>query len=251
MVTRVERRTIAVDGEGMAGAMLSPRARIPGVLFVHGWGGSQRRDLGRARGIAGLGCICLTFDLRGHGDAAAQQATVTRGDNLEDVLAAYDCLLANPEVDPQAVGVVGTSYGGYLGALLSSLRPVHWLALRVPALYRDSHWQTPKGQLDRADLAHYRSRLVPAQENRALRACLAFTGDVLLVESEHDRHVPHATIMSYRAAFRHAHSMTHRIIDGADHALRDEDAQRAYSSILLSWITEMVVGKRLSITDAL
>src|SRR5690625_7564121 len=115
MVTRVERRTIAVDGEGMAGAMLSPRARIPGVLFVHGWGGSQRRDLGRARGIAGLGCICLTVDLRGHGDAVAQQATVTRGDDLEDVLAADDCLLANPELDSQAVAEVDNGSGCHLG----------------------------------------------------------------------------------------------------------------------------------------
>src|SRR5690625_7518350 len=68
MVTRVERRTIAVDGEGMAGAMLSPRARIPGVLFVHGGGGGQRRDLSRARGIAGGGGMWLTFAPRGRRD---------------------------------------------------------------------------------------------------------------------------------------------------------------------------------------
>ncbi|NVZ67481.1 alpha/beta hydrolase, partial [Pseudomonas gingeri] len=60
-------------------------------------------------------------------------------------------------------------------------------------------------------------------------------------------HVPHATIMSYRAAFQQTHSLTHRIIDDADHGLSDEVAQEAYTSILVDWITEMVVGERLSI----
>src|SRR5699024_665045 len=54
MVTRVERRTLTVAGEPLAAALLRPRTRIPGVLFIHGWGGSQQRDLERARGIAGL-----------------------------------------------------------------------------------------------------------------------------------------------------------------------------------------------------
>src|SRR5690606_10852179 len=81
-------------------------------------------------------------------------------------------------------------------------------------------------------------------ENRALAACEAFTGDVLIVESEHDAFIPHSTIMNYRSAFRQAHSMTHRIVDGADHALTDKSAQRSYTSILLNWATEMIVGAR-------
>ncbi len=82
-------------------------------------------------------------------------------------------------------------------------------------------------------------------DNRALRACAEFRGDVLLVESEHDEHVPHATLMSYRTAFRQAHSLSHRIIDSADHSLSDRVAQESYTNILVNWITEMVVGERL------
>ena len=37
---------------------------------MHGWGGSQAQYLARAREIAALGCVCLTFDLRGHGKSA-------------------------------------------------------------------------------------------------------------------------------------------------------------------------------------
>ena len=68
---------------------------MPGVLFVHGWGGSQQRDLTRARGIAGLGCVCLSFDLRGHAQTGHSE-TVTREQNLDDLLAAYDLLAQHP-----------------------------------------------------------------------------------------------------------------------------------------------------------
>lgn len=236
---------ILVDQERIAGTFLSPEAKMPGVLFVHGWGGSQERDLDRARGIAGLGCVCLSFDLRGHGETIAQQKTVNREHNLRDLLAAYDLLAEHPDIDPSAIAVVGTSYGGYLSAILTSLRPVRWLALRVPALYRDGDWTVAKRDLDREGLRQYRSTRVPAAENRALRACAEFAGDVLIVESEHDTFVPHPAIMSYRAAFSRTHSLTHRIIDGADHALSDDCHQKAYTSLLVNWASEMIIGARV------
>lgn len=62
MTTHSETITIPVFDTQVAGTLLTPRAKLPGVLFVHGWGGNQRFDLSRARDIAGLGCICLTFD---------------------------------------------------------------------------------------------------------------------------------------------------------------------------------------------
>lgn len=245
MATHSEPVDILVDDEHIAGTFLTPPTKLPGVLFVHGWGGSQERDLTRARGIAGLGCICLSFDLRGHALTLAQQQTVTREQNLNDLLAAYDLLAQHPNIDAEAICVVGTSYGGYLAALLTGLRPVKWLALRVPALYRDDDWMVPKRQLDRDILNQLRGRRVTPEENRALAACAAFRGDVLLVESEFDHLVPHATIMSYRAAFHQTHSLTHRIILGADHGLTSENCQKTYTDILVGWATEMVVGGRL------
>lgn len=245
MVTNSDKVEIIVDDERMAGTFLSPENKVPGVLFVHGWGGSQERDLERARGIAGLGCVCLTFDLRGHIKNSERQMSVSREENLRDLVSAYDCLHRHPSIDTRAIAVVGTSYGAYLATILTTLRPVQWLSLRVPSLYRDEQWDAPKRKLDREDLVQLRSSLVPATENRALAACLQFRGDVLIVESENDHLVPHATIMSYRAAFQNSHSLTHRVIDHADHALTDKASQQAYTSILVSWITEMVVGSRV------
>ncbi|MBV7486109.1 S9 family peptidase [Bordetella sp. BOR01] len=245
MATHSEPVSIPVHGQDLSGTFLSPETRIPGVLFIHGWGGSQTFDLVRARDIAGLGCVCLTFDLRGHAATEAQRSRVSRNDNLRDAVAAYDQLLRHPSIDSNAIAVVGSSYGGYLAAILSTLRPVKWLALHVPALYRDEEWDRPKGSLSRESLAAYRLTRIAPDENRALAACEAFAGDVLIVESEHDTFIPHSTIMNYRSAFLRAHSMTHRIVDGADHGLTDKAAQRAYTSILLNWATEMIVGARV------
>jgi pimeloyl-ACP methyl ester carboxylesterase len=245
MSTRDNRIEIAVDGSHIAGTIIAPGTTIPGVLCVHGWGGSQQQYLERAREIAALGCVSLTFDLRGHAHTQPQQDTVSREDNLRDILAAYDELGSHPAVDASAIAVAGSSYGGYLAAILTTLRPVRWLALRVPALYKDAEWEVPKKQLHKdADLHAYRRRHVRAQDNRALKACAAFKGDVLIVESQHDDIVPHRTIENYVEACTHAHSLTYRVIEDADHGLTEVSAQRAYTELLVNWLTEMVFGAR-------
>jgi Dipeptidyl aminopeptidases/acylaminoacyl-peptidases len=235
---------IEVSGTILSGHVFEPRTGWPGILFIHGWAGSQKRDEVRSRAISRLGCICLTFDMRGHGLNGADQEKVTRADNLADICAAYDFLAAHPSVDRSSIAVIASSYGAYLAAFLTKERAVRWLALRVPALYRDEGWETPKLSLDRRDLKKYRSQQVPRHANKALRHCETFEGDVLIVESENDDLVPHPTIASYVAAFSTARSITHRIIEGADHALSDPESRRTYDDLLLRWIREMILGAR-------
>jgi hypothetical protein len=69
---------------------------------------------------------------------------------------------------------------------------VRWLALRAPALYKDADRELSKRRLHHdPDLHAYRRRAVRPEDNRALCACEASRGNVLLVESEHDHVVPH------------------------------------------------------------
>jgi pimeloyl-ACP methyl ester carboxylesterase len=242
--TRQEAVDIAVDDEHIEGTVIAPQTSSPGVLFVHGWGGNQQQYLARARTIAALGCVCIAFDLRGHGGTEEQQETVTREENLNDVIAAYDALAGQPGVDSASIVVVGSSYGGYLAAILTSLRPVRWLALRVPALYKDEDWALPKVELKKYGLAAFRRGPVKPDENRALRACAGFEGDVLIVESEHDDIIPHPVFENYIAALKKARSLTYRVIEGADHGLSKPQWQEAYTALLVSWATEMVLGTK-------
>jgi uncharacterized protein len=245
MPTRDEPVYVRVEGEHILGTLISPGSLLPGVLFVHGWGGDQRQYVARARELAAFGCVCLTFDLRGHAQTQTRYDSVSREDSLRDILAAYDFLAAQHNVDADSIAVVGSSYGGYLAALVTSLRPVKWLALRVPALYKDSEWELPKLLLrGQQDLEKYRLQPVGPEESKALRGCRAFTGDVLLVESEHDDIIPHQVIVNYREACISARSLTYRLIDGADHGLSGEGMQSAYTLLLVKWFKEIVFGTK-------
>jgi len=245
MATRDEPVYVRVEGEHILGTLITPGSLVPGVLFVHGWGGDQRQYLARAHEVAGLGCVCLTFDLRGHAQTQAQYESVSREESLRDVLAAYDFLAAQHNVDSDAIAVVGSSYGGYLAAMLTELRPVKWLALRVPALYKDSEWTLPKLKLrGEQDLEKYRLQPVKPEESKALRGCRSFTGDALLVESEHDTIIPHQVIVNYREACVSARSLTYRMIEGADHGLSSESMQAAYTTLLVKWFKEIVFGAK-------
>jgi len=242
---------IPVDHARLSGTLLTPTG-MPGVLFVHGWGGRQQHNLVRAREAVGLGCICLTFDLRGHEGLASMKQSVTRPQNLDDLKAAYDHLAGLPYVDRDSIAVVGLSYGGYLSALLTEERPVAWLALRSPAIYRDDHWGAAKVALNaEPGLMDYRRSQIAPQDNRALAACARFEGDVLLVEAERDVIVPHPVMRNYVNAFGRARSVTSRLIHGADHALTLKEHQQEYTRYLIDWLTKMIVGRRIALATQL
>ena len=237
---------ISVDGHSIEGTLVLPDrtgASRAAALFVHGWGGNQEQYLARARAVAALGCVCLTFDLRGHQRTRTQYDAVTREQNLGDVVAAYDVLAHRPGVDGSRIALVGSSYGAYLGAIATTLRAVRWLSLRAPALYKDTDWQRPKRELHRdPDFIAFRLREHRPAENRALQACAEFSGDVLIVESCDDRIVPHPVIASYVAALTNARSLTYRGIEGADHGLSKEPWKQAYGTVVMSWLAEMMAG---------
>lgn len=243
--TRDDTLEIAVGDQYLAGTLVTPGALIPGVLFVHGWGGSQQQYVSRAREVAALGCICLTFDLRGHARTRDQLETVTREDNLNDIVAAYDVLTRQRGVDASAIAVVGSSYGGYLATILTTRRPVRWLVLRAPALYKDSEWALPKHQLRKLQqLDAYRRMPVQAADSLALRACAEYTGHALVVESELDSIIPTQVVANYRQAMTQTASLTYRLLAGADHALTSDACQQAYTTVLVSWLSEMIRGAR-------
>ena len=244
MELHTEAVKIPVNNESIDGTLIAPAAAgkgRPGTLLVHGWGGSQQQYLESARAIAALGYACLIFDLRGHAESRGQHESVTREDNLHDVTAAYDFLAHVPGVDRQSIAVVGASYGAYLGTLLLYLRPVSMLALRAPALYKDDDWELPKRKLHvDPDFAAYRRLTLRAEDNRALGACAQFLGEALVVESEHDEIIPHPAVANYISALANAHSLTYRMIEGADHGLTKKEWELAYTELLVGWLSEMV-----------
>ena len=76
---------IVVDTQQISGKLLTPETTAvahPALLFVHGWGGSQRRDIAKAKQLVPRGYACLTFNLRGHARTRRQFERVTRVSRL-------------------------------------------------------------------------------------------------------------------------------------------------------------------------
>ena len=211
MPTRDEPVYVRVEGEHILGTLISPGALVPGVLFVHGWGGDQRQYLARAREVAALGCVCLTFDLRGHAQTQSQFESVSREESLRDVLAAYDFLAAQHNVDSDAIAVVGSSYGGYLAALADGAAPGQMARAARPGVVQGLGMDASPSSSCGASRGSRSTGCKPVapEESKALRGCRAFTGDVLLVESQHDTVIPHQVIVNYREACISTRSLTY------------------------------------------
>jgi pimeloyl-ACP methyl ester carboxylesterase len=241
VVPQVEKFPIA--GSGLAATRLV-QSRVPGALFIHGWTGGRRDMAGPMIEVAATGFACLDYDLRGHGATAAQRKQVTLRESVDDAVCAWEALAAMPGVEPDEIAVIGSSFGGWLAALLARERPVRWLVLRVPALYPDRWWDAPKEAFDAAELAAYRQAGPDCASDRALAACAAFEGEVLLVWSGLDELLPHSLSGSFQAAFPDACSLTVRRIRTADHGLTSSASRAEYRALLAGWLGASLVARR-------
>ena len=130
------------EGTRLAGDLYSPADLLPGemrpaVVLCHGWGGTKDHlaGTGLPQRIADAGYIVLAFDYRGWGESdgklvaldplpkerveATVRVRVIREvvdpfDEVWDIHHALDFIEGEPGVDPQRIGLWGSSYGGGL-----------------------------------------------------------------------------------------------------------------------------------------
>lgn len=218
-----------------AGAGQAHGFQRPALLVLPGWDDDGRAQYDALhRDLGADGWQCRRADLPDAQWPAAERAAVSREDTLRQALRDYQRLHA--QVRPDGMGVLGFSYGGYMAALLAGMYPFDWLVLRSPAIYRDEDWSTPKEDLDKRALDAYRRQAHLPNTNRALAACAAFRGDVLLVQSERDQVVPGPVAESYAWAFGSARSLERHMLLGADHELSQAQWRQTYHRIVLDWL---------------
>jgi dipeptidyl aminopeptidase/acylaminoacyl peptidase len=127
------------DGVEIPGILYRPRQAGPGteapaVIYIHGGPGGQTR-IGynpliqylvnhgygvyaiNNRGSSGYGKTFFRLDDQKHGEA-----------DLDDVVAAKGMLIGTGWVDPERIGVLGGSYGGYLTLAAMTFRPEEFQA---------------------------------------------------------------------------------------------------------------------------
>ncbi|HEX5014942.1 MAG TPA: alpha/beta fold hydrolase [Candidatus Limnocylindrales bacterium] len=103
---------------GLPGWFIPARAGAsgPGVALIHGWESARDRTLPIAEFLVAAGFHCLTIDVRGHGANPPETLPVSAGEFGTDALAAFEALIARPEVTDGAIA--GHSLGG-IGALIA------------------------------------------------------------------------------------------------------------------------------------
>jgi dienelactone hydrolase len=107
----------------IAGTLLLPVAAgpHPAIVMIHG-SGAVTRDVLRpfADHFARNGVAVLITDKRGTGDSTGRWARATFDDLAEDALAGVRYLRSRPEIQAAAIGLHGTSLGGWVAPLAAT-----------------------------------------------------------------------------------------------------------------------------------
>lgn len=209
---------------------------LPSLIFIHGWRSNRQGNNKRAEVLSKLGYVCLTLDLRGHGDSAGTIDQFSRQDHLEDIKNAYHYLVNLENVDKSKISIIGASYGGYLASVSLNYLNFNKFALRVPALYFDNNFDIPSDRLIRGDTKAFKTSGLTAHNSLALKGAANFKGDILIVESEKDTIIPHDVIENYLEVIKDKSKLTYKVMKDAEHSLSTNEQENDYIQILKNWI---------------
>ena len=202
----LQRVSFSVPGGELEGTLHRPDTRsVGGVAVLHGFGGhpDQPHILAACEALATAGVAALRFAYRDH-----EPPRMTLASGLADASGAIRLLKAHPDI-PEALGVVGFSFGGAVAALVAGRdsRILAAVLAAAPARFGDNEKFKPVAEISRT-----RAR-------------------VLLLWGSRDTQVPLTNAERYAAVLSQAR-VSHRtsIVDGGDHdfapaAPRDKMAQ--------------------------
>lgn len=176
--------------------------------------------------------------MRGHGGSEGNINITTTKEFFDDVLAAYDYFVEIKGVDKEKINIVGSSFGGYLGALLTTKKNIKRLALRVPADYPNDFFNKSKMQtsgITGPTIVAWRNQIKNSNEIFALKSISNFNGEVLIIESERDDVVPHETVQNYANAVKNKSKLTHIVIKNAPHSIKEGPFRNEVKKILVDW----------------
>lgn len=115
------------DGTRIAAELFAPAdsaTHAPAVVIAHGFGGIKSFFVGDiARAISAAGFVSLTFDYRGFGESGGPRNRLRPLEQVADIRAGCEFLRTLPSVDPDRIGIYGTSFGGGLAIAAAALDP--------------------------------------------------------------------------------------------------------------------------------
>lgn len=115
---------------------LRPGERRAAFLVLHGFGSNSASSncITPARVLNEFGYVTLRFDMRGCGKSEGEFGRIICLEQVEDTGSALNFLAQHGNVDPDHIGVIGSSFGGAVGVYAGGTNP------RIAAVVSNGGW---------------------------------------------------------------------------------------------------------------
>jgi Prolyl oligopeptidase family len=147
---------LLVHAEPVAGR----RGRVPAMVFFDGF--DVTKEIQYFKGVPDLvarGVACLVVDGPGNGESVRFRGQYLRYDTESYGTASYEYLAARPEFDPQRIGVMAISLGGYYAPRAAAFEQRYACCIAWGAQW--DYWQIWKDRFDRLDAGNTPALSVP------------------------------------------------------------------------------------------
>ena len=221
-----------VGVETLRGKLFIPKGNgpFPGVIFFHGSGSKGETYYEASEILAKNGILAFMFNFRGCGKSDGKFEDQTIGMGIEDAKTALKLFLSFPELDKSRVGIAGSSYGGFLTALISDSYDFKSIALIVPAAYSPDKLET----FHTDDIKQDKFEDSPSYDKIA-----KFNKNLIIFRSELDEILREGTVEKYVKVSTNASRKEYVILKGAGHVIRlYPKAKKVMLDKLLSWFKE-------------
>jgi dipeptidyl aminopeptidase/acylaminoacyl peptidase len=95
--------------------------KMPGIVLGHGFAGARYPKMSAY--LADLGYGVLSIDFRGYGLSGGERGRVIPREQVNDFRNSVTYLANRPEIDPERIGIIGSSLGGSIAIMAAADDP--------------------------------------------------------------------------------------------------------------------------------
>lgn len=190
--------------------------------------------------VSQTGMSALVIEYSGHGDSPFELKDTRPAQHFLEVICAFDWV-QDMHTDAKIL-VAGSSYGGYLAALLTNYRKFEKLVLRAPAIYEPAAFYTPWAsriadpESSRTNNEEYRKDIDALSKHPLLAIASSFAGQTLVVVHKNDEVVPRQTTDAYIKAFKADSFVAEGFSHGVGNSFVSQQRIRHYQSRIADWL---------------
>lgn len=224
-----------VDNTSLRGSVFTPKGKgpFPAVIFFHGSGSKGLKYFKAGKKLSENGILAFVFNFRGCGLSDGDYLSQAYEDAFLDAKSAFELLLCQ-NIDPERIGVVGGSFGGYIVSIVLPQILIKSLVLLNPSTHSGNFSQKiDMGGLDNE--VKYFTNPINWESSKSFENIQNFKGQLLIIKSQKDENVPQEVVDKY---FKKATNTTKKEmvqITDADHRLSKDVWKEEFFSIIRDW----------------